>query len=416
MAKQLGVIQYSGKLGQTVGRKKAKGQKNNGMAAYQTNVTNPKTIAQRMQRVRLLPANNFYRALVELLDHSWQGVPYIGPSHNEFMKNALRMKSGFPYLVQGDTRPVPGNYLISKGGLAPITFSNDAITLGDGEDFTGASVDNAPTLAVSLNGNALTSDSTIGDLSQYFISSYPTLRDGDQVTFIFALIDGDSITEDPVFYYRYARFVIDTGSMEPLTTWRESEKITIQNDMSTFMLLNATGHQPVGAGIIVSRPPMRRGGAWQRSTSYFLVTTALLQQFMSPAAQQAALDSLDVKLTEQTSDWYLNQGSTSSTSQGGGSLAERSLATANITINGQQKSRLVMIQGNKTYLVAGPIDGSNRYLYEYDATSNTAHYSTNTRETVANVAATGMEIRTISTVQNYFPQLTVSEGAGDDNP
>lgn len=419
MAKQLGYGFYSGKLGQTVGRRKAKGQKTATVGAYQPNVTNPKTIAQRLQRVKLLPANNFYRALVELLDHSWQGVPYIGPSHNEFMKYALKMEEGFPYLVQGDTRPVPGSYLISKGALAPLTFANTDINMETVTNYFGDLYTNAPTITLSAlvsSSVVLDSDAKVKDLSAIFLQCYPFLREGDQLTFIFALADSDELVDDTQVYYRFGRLVLDNSSETSLDDWETTEKLSIDNAHEKIILSGAENQLPLGAAIIVSRPPLRQGGAWQRSTTYFTVTNDVLTSFMTPSAQQAALDSLDLKISEQTSDWYLNQGSTSSTSQGGGSLAERSLASAQISIGGQTKNRLVMIQGNKTYLVAGPVTDGNRYLYNYSASTNTAVYSADTLETVANIEASAMEIRLITTVKSYFPQLNVEEGGTDDQP
>lgn len=119
MAKQLGVIQFRGSLGETVGSKKAAGQKSNTMRVRVREIANPKTQAQAMQRMRMTPAVNIYRAQSEILDHSFQGIPYGAASHSYFMKHALQGDQ-FPYVEKGNLSPIPGQYLISSGSLPEI--------------------------------------------------------------------------------------------------------------------------------------------------------------------------------------------------------------------------------------------------------------------------------------------------------
>jgi hypothetical protein len=102
MAKQLGVIQFKDKLGELVGNKKSAGQRFNTLRQRVLEIKNPATAGQRSQRLKLLPAQNFYRALAEILDHSFQGKAKGSPCHSAFMQKALLMEADFPYLTKGD--------------------------------------------------------------------------------------------------------------------------------------------------------------------------------------------------------------------------------------------------------------------------------------------------------------------------
>jgi hypothetical protein len=311
MAKQLGVIQYSGKLGQTVGRKKAPGQKNNGMAAYQANVTNPKTLAQRMQRIRMTPAVNFYRALSVLLDHAFQGKRYGAPCHNFFMEKAMLMETGIPYLKKGDNRPIPGMYMVSSGSLTPID-ADDMLNQGATRGTTNTQLNNAPCIALSSDIE-VTSTTTIGAMSAALKAAYPSLQNGDQLTFVVALSNDDEILADTTqVYYHYGRFVLDLDSTSVLKDWEDEEGFAFSNDGAYIFPLSMNDHAIMGGCIIVSRRPLRHGGAWQRSNTYFSVATEVQRQFMQNGALQAALESFAIKESEVSSDYYLNQGGSGS--------------------------------------------------------------------------------------------------------
>ena len=120
MGRQLGVVQYRGKLGQTVGMKNGFG----GSQAFNreyvaTNAS--ESDAQITRRVRMLPAVNFRRQIEQLIARAWQGVDYGGPSTREFMKFALREPlANIPQLLKGTTEAWPGEYLISRGSLREV--------------------------------------------------------------------------------------------------------------------------------------------------------------------------------------------------------------------------------------------------------------------------------------------------------
>lgn len=291
MAKQLGIIQYSGKLGQTVGAKKARSQSANVMRAHSSTISNPKTLAQREQRIKMAPAVNLYRALSEIVDHAFQSKTYGAGCHQEFLKRAMLMSPGtFPYLVKGDYRPIPGYYLVASGAIAPLDFTleNEGIAING---ITGFDV----------------SDEW-GAASKDFINKNPQLKNGDQLTFVFCYFDSDDYSEsvaNPMWFIK--RIVLDTASTESAIHVLNDAGISITDGVFN---LGFDGFCAAGT-VIISRPPLRKNSAWQRSNAMLAVHNGIVSAYMSASALTAALDSYAVKEAAPSSDYYLNQGSSS---------------------------------------------------------------------------------------------------------
>lgn len=308
MAIQLGVIQFRGKLGDVVGSKKSASQKANTLRVRQRTIANPKTTSQASQRMKMTPACNFYRALQHILNHSWQGVQYEGPSHARFMKLALSMKSGFPYVEKGSMNPVPGSYQISQGGLAPISVSygDDLLTIG-----------------VNMGSGNYTDESTIGFISTQMLANNSALAEGDQLTFVLAI-------GEPGYFFRYrtARFVIDTKNTATWAEWLAAEwvagvdllQIGVSVDGEENKSLYVDGGAISAFAVIVSRPPVGKSGAWQRSNTYMTVREDVKLYYGSDSALQAALASYKNAVASYNSEWYLNQGNSSEANSSGDSV------------------------------------------------------------------------------------------------
>lgn len=387
MAKQLGFGFYSGKLGESVGRKKSKGQKAPTAAQYQPNVSNPKTLAQRMQRIRMTPAVNFYRALSELLDHAFQGKQYGAPCHNYFMQKALLMQTGIPYLKKGDNRPIPGMYMISSGSLTPI-YEDDMLNQGTIRGTTNTQLDNVPCIVLSADMQ-VTSTTTIGAVSAALKAAYPSLQNGDQLTFVVALSNDDEILADSTeVSYRYGRFVLDLESSALLKDWEDEQGFAFDDECKCIFPIGMNDHAIMGCCIIVSRRPKRHGGAWQRSNTYFSVDAEVQRQFMQNGSLQAALESFAIKESEVSSDYYLNQGGSNSDSP-----ADTPMITITVTKNPENGGTVTGAgsyeSGSEITLNATPAAG---YYFEgwYD---NNERLSSNTRYSFISLSNMTIEAR-----------------------
>ena len=297
MAKQLGIIQFRDKLGELVGNKKSAGQRFNTIRQRVLEIKNPATAGQRAQRLKLLPAQNFYRALAEIIDHSFQGKAKGGPCHSAFMQKAMLMEADFPYLTKGDNRAVPGEYMIAQGGLNPVE-----VTFGKTEGGP-----NAPFIAAGWLPEAPNNSFTVGQASQYILEHNPVLRDGDQLTFVMCMTDQPGSTSAS-FIYKYFRMVLNVASEENYYDFAEAQGVNVDLDYDKmFYIESMEGYTCVAGACIVSRRPRSAGGAWQRSTTYMKVSDDVKNIFMSARALEGSLASYEKKDGSISSDLYLNQ-------------------------------------------------------------------------------------------------------------
>ena len=263
-----------------------------GSREYQAEVSNPKTMNQAIQRVKVTPASNFYAAFCEdILDHSFQGVKYGGRCQAMFMEYALSMESGFPFVPKGFQGVIPGEYLMSKGSIPSLdfTFDNDTeqifITAIKDEHFN-----------------------ELGQWSQTLIGRSGFIKDGDQITFAFILTTNTKETFPFV-----ARVIVDSSSEENLGDLQDTVNLYFYTDGAVAP--RAIFTDILGACIIVSRPKISKSNgkvSWLRSSSTMKVNYDLqwLEQFhFSQQAYNNALDSLvGTSKNSFNSDWYLNGG------------------------------------------------------------------------------------------------------------
>lgn len=126
---RVGSVSYSVQSAKQTASKKAQQV----VRALPEKVTNPQTVSQAMQRMKLAPAQKFYNAFSELLSNAYEGVAYGDASRRYFLSKA--MKAEGPYVQRGVDRFIPAAYLFSEGGLPsigiePFSGGAEVITLG----------------------------------------------------------------------------------------------------------------------------------------------------------------------------------------------------------------------------------------------------------------------------------------------
>lgn len=382
MGKQLGIIQFSGKLDNVVGAKKSANQKSNVLRVHRAAIANPKSAAQILRRMRLLPATNFYRALQPLLNHAFQGIAYKAPSYSEFMRLALS-NDVFPYVTRGESRPIPGPYQISKGSLPSFNIINFG-EAGNGPMVSSLKIDNVLIYTDTT--------SSLGEFSSDLIAANPALQNGDQLTFI-AVYSDDPDLYDANIVYRYAAIVLDITSTQTIGDMVTAKGITLSPEDNNLAIEfnNMQADNALAAGaIILSRPASTPGAAWQRSNTFMQIQPDTLNFIRSQAHFDAAYASYsESKGTSVSSDWYLNQ--TKSRYQSGSIFlfAASNGDTPNalfINENGVQ-SIVLNTTANKLYL----FDGVNAIQSNIDFD-----------DTVTNTVD-------ISYVKNIFPSLPVQQ-------
>lgn len=314
-----------------------------GIREYRAEVRNPQSDGQADQRARLLPAQRIKGALRDIVSRSFQGVPYGSKSRLEFIRQAMRLKEGYPFVTKGYQEPVPGRYYISKGSLQQITTTDDE----------GAATSS---LACQIEIEAST---TIANFTAELLEKNPYLRDGDQLTFVACTA---SLPDAPdISVYKWIYYSVYLNSSDS-TTFQDAGLMDYDVIIGAYngdLRLSNDGNIAASA-IILSRKD--EDGTYLRSTAQLAVA-----KFMAPffTTQQANITraSYQTRTTQNSTDWPVED----DTRGGGGSSVTDGLYTLSgltgnkATLNGQKvKVRINTLTGTPTavYVLSGELEGA----------------------------------------------------------
>lgn len=275
MAKGIGLIgNFKGKVGNTVGYKltASNNGQTQGIRVYQPIVKNPKSAGQAEQRAKLLAVNATYRALKMVIDRGNEGLPYGNKSRLAWLKSALKA-TNMPWIEKGKAVTAPVGCLLTKGELNSLEYNS----LDD---------------QINLNVPGVTSESTIskvGELSTALLTGYPTLKAGDQLTFVFVGSNAAGMKTDVV------SFIIDATSNVSLDSLFNGVAPT--NNAVQFEGRTAAD----AVCVIVSR--QGDNGEHLRSTEFLYITSKTLAAVPYDADSKAAAIASYQASAATNSDW-----------------------------------------------------------------------------------------------------------------
>ena len=281
MATQNSTITVKGKLGNIVGYKGRDGKR---LARIrQTEVKNPKTDGQIIQRMILSSASKAYGRMKSIVDHSWQGVSYGGVSQSYFLKKAMERirkfvadsMAAFPStitdplqwvgLAQPNSLAEAGYGLQISEGTIPSVSATYA-KQGEGEDADTVLDHFGALIAEASEQNPAKNSEVLRAIGA---------KVGDQITAVAILANGE---------FAKSRYVIkaDATASELNETWPTTNEIdggpfdeneTIVNPTvyivakGTKLQVTSKTSEVAAAAIIISR---KDGNTWQRSTQYLM--------------------------------------------------------------------------------------------------------------------------------------------------
>jgi hypothetical protein len=282
------IAPISGKVGNVVAYtlKNSNNKETQAVRAYVSDVTNPRTEPQAIQRLKLAPALNFYRLLGQILDNAWQGQRYGNLSRQYFMSQAMTQSTGIPFIVKGDKRFYPGEYPVAQGSLV-----RQSVT---------AIADNLLTTSLVSPGVS----GTWGEFSQGLINKNFGIKDGDKLTFIFC---GTTALGEYLPAYSYV--ILDTSNTTAAADILASSNLSFAGNSDAQLqvgVVNAVSDIVAGA-VILSRLDTSAGVKWLRSNSVMFCSDDYKELMMGTTAYQAAIISY-MNSDNVSSDWYLNAG------------------------------------------------------------------------------------------------------------
>ena len=252
-----------------------------------TEVNNPNTVGQIMQRMKMGAAVRFFGAYENVvnkgvLSHSFEKIKYGQPSRLYFMKQALKNETAV-YVPYGVDYFVPGEYLVSEGSLQSIGWRKELAT--------------APTENIILDPSAPMTAEQVAALAAY------NIKENDQITIMTA------VHKDGRYFPACARVIVGVGNAWAFTSGEfQSVLQAVKVDATgTYAGGNVDGTEVAALAVIISRGMQESSDARSTETMLFVNGYASLK---SPEALQAAIDSYITATAYNSlnSEWYLNQG------------------------------------------------------------------------------------------------------------
>ena len=236
-------------------------------------IANPKTEAQALQRNYMAPVTKFYAPLAGVLERSWEGLNR-SESLSAFLKANMTLARSSGWYVEKGTEFLALPYQVSKGILAPLTYSFSELSL-----------------ASTPNDIQISTISTIlVDMGYQY---------GDQLTFIGCVKDEAKGDIRPV----WARFLLSDSDTSEI--FADINGVVTFSAAEDSLVIAGVEEELIACAFIVSRWD---GSKWLRSTQFVKCNEDYLQTFTSPEAREAAIASYRGGDSVVSSDIYLNGG------------------------------------------------------------------------------------------------------------
>lgn len=250
-------------------------------------VKNPKTSSQAVQRMKLAPAQKFYSAFEAVLNHAYQGVQYGNKSREHFMSLAMKQNGG-PYVVKGYNGLVPGTYLVAEGNIPEVILTPNW---------------DSPEVVTSLNISE--NPASRADFVADVLKNNPWIMEGDKLTFLYVMDYNGVYYADKKQIVMKA--VLSEGESDDFAVlsnalFETEGKLTIGIDETPFTTTYAF---TCGIAVIISRGTSQTKD--ERSNARMYVNDDIIGRFYSTEAYEIAMASYQADSSNPIGDeWYLN--------------------------------------------------------------------------------------------------------------
>lgn len=240
-------------------------------------VANPRTQAQMEQRTKWANLVNFYRANASWMKYAYETKKTNQSEYNKFMSlNVPSARIYLPKSIASQGGCVVDAYQMTQGSLPSIE-----VLEGGGEWITNLM------LPADFEIGSL---STVGEVSAALIAQNPAIREGDQLSFIRLTQQVNSNTGVPFVVVRKYEVIINSTDFRPFYDFMPTGYIDTSSQGGQMAIAVNNSGNAGGFLLILSRTI---GGKTYVSTQSIIVANnaALIAQYSSAAAQQAAIDS-----------------------------------------------------------------------------------------------------------------------------
>lgn len=244
-------------------------------------VSNPRTVSQQTQRVKWANLVNLYRANQSWMKYAFETKKITQSEYNKFMSlNVASSNIYLPKHIANAGGCVVAPYYFTQGSLPSIEWVKEA-----GVGFTSNIV---------LDADYQFNDPLVSAFSQMLINNNPAIRQGDQLSIIrmTQMTNGDSGV--PYVIVRKYELIVDVNNTtEHVGDYWPMDMVGSNELTDARLVINETGNSG-GFAMILSRTI---SGKTYVSTQRVVIMNneAMIANYSSPAALQAAIDSYGVQ-------------------------------------------------------------------------------------------------------------------------
>lgn len=307
------------------------------MRSAPASVSNPKSDAQVAQRMKLAPAQNFYKQLEALVSlgfssHTFQGKKYGNANRLRFLQLAMMNNQG-PYVPKDTMNFIPFDYQVSEGSLPA---------------FTGRMYLYEDTARLNEIADAIADVTITAENVEQWANAFGC-NVGDQISILTVdLVNGYYIPRVVRFLVQAGVDLNDLANDYDISLWLPTGKTLATASFGSILIKGE------GEAICAVLSRQQANGEFLRSSEYMHISTAIREKYYTPAALDAALRSYqDVKSANSTDPYYNNLGS-----QAWPGTIYASVMSFNV--NGST---------GKATILWGKTDGGNKVIFTADGTS-----------------------------------------------
>lgn len=160
--------------------------------AYQPNVKNPKSSRQMIQRAKFANAVKFYKHAVEnFFPFSFEDKKKNESYFNAFMRNNVNVAAVTSKAQTEGNYPALGNeWMLTKGSLDGVKYGMETKNKADTGYYGQATL-------YMPKSETLGDLQTVSDYSKALLAAYPSLKDGDILTFLIVRSAAKTALENP---------------------------------------------------------------------------------------------------------------------------------------------------------------------------------------------------------------------------
>lgn len=293
MGKQISVLRIKGSVGEVTGYKLNTSSKTSKSGDFirskATSVANPRTYAQAKQRAKARPAQLFYAAFENVLDHAFFPLGKPVKNRNRFLSLAMKLDY-VPDVKKSEVKLPFAPYQVSEG-----TLGLDDLCVGTYNNRQDSRID---FLEVHFEGSM--TEANVARFSDLILTYNPRLVEGEELTFLCLLCK----TGDPsVRWAEVHSIVLDrNNTVTKLTDIFNGNVELYYGENTVSILVDDEDIKMLAAALIISS---KTTGSWQYAKSSMALTAYAIDGF--DWKEREIIESYMNETRDRNSDKQLQQ-------------------------------------------------------------------------------------------------------------